>query len=191
MVIVNPIPGQEERNADYLLEEGAAVRCNDLATVDYKIGRLLAEQGRVERMRANARRIGRPDAAAVIAKTALGNFQAPAKFDWRAQQAALRPKYPVAPPRLGWSDAGQMVALYDDARGVYLGTLADAEFRQLRRALPDYDSRAGTATVDLPEVERLRQIEGGAALADVLARRIGRYGPLRVRRGKVAPPPTE
>ena len=28
MVLVNPIPGQEERNADYLLEEGAAIRCN-------------------------------------------------------------------------------------------------------------------------------------------------------------------
>jgi processive 1,2-diacylglycerol beta-glucosyltransferase len=30
MVIVNPIPGQEERNADYLLEEGAAIRGNNL-----------------------------------------------------------------------------------------------------------------------------------------------------------------
>ena len=30
MVIVNPIPGQEERNADHLLEEGAAIRCNNL-----------------------------------------------------------------------------------------------------------------------------------------------------------------
>jgi hypothetical protein len=34
---VNPIPGQEERNADCLLEEGAAVRCNYETTVGYKI----------------------------------------------------------------------------------------------------------------------------------------------------------
>ena len=29
LVIVNPIPGQEERNSDHLLEEGAAIRCNN------------------------------------------------------------------------------------------------------------------------------------------------------------------
>jgi processive 1,2-diacylglycerol beta-glucosyltransferase len=28
MVLINPIPGQEVRNSDFLLEEGAAVRCN-------------------------------------------------------------------------------------------------------------------------------------------------------------------
>jgi Glycosyltransferase family 28 C-terminal domain len=30
LVIVRPIPGQEERNADHLLEAGAAIRCNNL-----------------------------------------------------------------------------------------------------------------------------------------------------------------
>ena len=30
LVIVNPIPGQEERNSDHLLEQGAALRCNNL-----------------------------------------------------------------------------------------------------------------------------------------------------------------
>jgi len=28
-VIVNPIPGQEERNSDHLLEQGAAIRSNE------------------------------------------------------------------------------------------------------------------------------------------------------------------
>ena len=45
MVIINPIPGQEVRNSDYLLEEGAAVRCNYATTVGYKIDQLLADPG--------------------------------------------------------------------------------------------------------------------------------------------------
>jgi processive 1,2-diacylglycerol beta-glucosyltransferase len=62
-VIVNPIPGQEERNADHLLEEGAAIRCNNLPVLAYKIDRLLDDPERLEGMRANARRLGRPTAA--------------------------------------------------------------------------------------------------------------------------------
>jgi processive 1,2-diacylglycerol beta-glucosyltransferase len=37
-VIVDPIPGQEERNSDHLLEEGVAIRCNNLPTLSYKLG---------------------------------------------------------------------------------------------------------------------------------------------------------
>ena len=40
-VVVSPIPGQEERNSDHLLEEGAAIRCNNLPVIAYKIDRLL------------------------------------------------------------------------------------------------------------------------------------------------------
>jgi processive 1,2-diacylglycerol beta-glucosyltransferase len=62
-VVVNPIPGQEERNSDHLLEEGAAIRCNNLPVLAYKIDRLLDDPARLAAMRANARRLGRPDAA--------------------------------------------------------------------------------------------------------------------------------
>ena len=68
-VIVNPIPGQEERNSDHLLEEGVAVRCNNLPVLAHKIDRLLADPARMDAMRANARRLARPDAARdVVAK---------------------------------------------------------------------------------------------------------------------------
>ena len=33
MLLVSPIPGQEERNADYLLESGAAIKAVDGATL--------------------------------------------------------------------------------------------------------------------------------------------------------------
>lgn len=62
-VIVNPIPGQEERNSDHLLEEGVAIRCNNLPTLAFKIDRLLEDHERFTAMRENARRLARPNAA--------------------------------------------------------------------------------------------------------------------------------
>src|SRR5205823_12138982 len=40
-VIVNPIPGQEERNSDHLLAQGVAIRCNNLPVIAYKVDRLM------------------------------------------------------------------------------------------------------------------------------------------------------
>jgi len=71
LVIVNPIPGQEERNADHYLEEGVAIRCNTLATLGWKVGTLLADAGRLGLMRERARLLARPDAADRIAATVL------------------------------------------------------------------------------------------------------------------------
>jgi processive 1,2-diacylglycerol beta-glucosyltransferase len=71
MVIFSPIPGQEERNSDHLLEEGAAIKCNDLTTLPYKIDLLLDEPERLSSMRRNALRIARPAAARTIVETLL------------------------------------------------------------------------------------------------------------------------
>ncbi len=54
MVVINPIPGQEERNSDHLLEEGIAIRCNNLPALAYKIDRLIDEPGKLHLMRGNA-----------------------------------------------------------------------------------------------------------------------------------------
>jgi processive 1,2-diacylglycerol beta-glucosyltransferase len=67
MVIVNPIPGQEERNADHLLEAGAAIRCNNLPALAWKLDQLLDDPERLAAMRANGRRLARPEAARDIA----------------------------------------------------------------------------------------------------------------------------
>jgi processive 1,2-diacylglycerol beta-glucosyltransferase len=63
MLLVSPIPGQEERNADYLLEAGAAVKAVDGATLVYKLSRLLADPGRLKKMSEAAHGIARPHAA--------------------------------------------------------------------------------------------------------------------------------
>ena len=73
MVIVNPIPGQEERNSDHLLEDGVAVKCNEMTTIPYKIDTLFDDPDRLSRMRRQAFAISRPDAAQVIVDTLLAD----------------------------------------------------------------------------------------------------------------------
>ena len=59
MVIVNPIPGQESRNSDFLLENGAAIKVNNLATLAYKVGLLLQDPARLDQLKANAAKLAR------------------------------------------------------------------------------------------------------------------------------------
>ena len=71
MALIEPIPGQEERNADHLLEAGAAIRCNNLPAAPWKIAKLLDDPARLAEMRDAARAMGKPGAAAAIAEDAL------------------------------------------------------------------------------------------------------------------------
>ena len=71
MVIISPIPGQEERNSDHLLEKGIAIKCNDYTTLAYKVDQLLGDQDRLARMRHQALSCARPGAAEFIARTLL------------------------------------------------------------------------------------------------------------------------
>jgi len=72
MVIISPIPGQEERNADFLLEAGVALKANSLAHLVYKVRKLLAAPAALRRMRRAALKAGKPDAATAILRVALG-----------------------------------------------------------------------------------------------------------------------
>jgi len=65
-IIVNPIPGQEERNSDHLLEAGVAIRSNNLPTLSYKLDRLLGNPQLLKRMQAQSQQLGRPNAARAI-----------------------------------------------------------------------------------------------------------------------------
>jgi processive 1,2-diacylglycerol beta-glucosyltransferase len=66
MVVINPIPGQEERNSDHLLEQGAAIRCNNLPALSYKIESLINAPEKLAGMAENARAMGKPDAAFLV-----------------------------------------------------------------------------------------------------------------------------
>lgn len=87
MVIINPIPGQEVRNSDFLLEEGAAVRCNYATTVGYKIASLLQNPDRLARLAANARRIGHPGAGRAVAGVSLAADAPPLWISREAKRA--------------------------------------------------------------------------------------------------------
>jgi len=71
MAVVNPIPGQESRNSDFLLENGAAIKINNLATLTHKLGLLLQDPVRLAALKANAKRLGRPQAAEDVCRLAL------------------------------------------------------------------------------------------------------------------------
>jgi processive 1,2-diacylglycerol beta-glucosyltransferase len=71
LAIVNPIPGQESRNADYLLEHGAAVKINNPPALTLKLAALLQDPQRLATLQSNARRLGRPQAAFDVARQAL------------------------------------------------------------------------------------------------------------------------
>jgi processive 1,2-diacylglycerol beta-glucosyltransferase len=75
MVIVNPIPGQESRNSDFLLENGAAIKANNLATLAHKVTSLLRDPDRLKNLKANARRLARPRAAFDVVEQSLALIQ--------------------------------------------------------------------------------------------------------------------
>jgi processive 1,2-diacylglycerol beta-glucosyltransferase len=75
LLIVNPIPGQEERNSDHLLEVGAALRCNNLSTLAWKVENLLADPARLTRLRERARAAARPRASFDIVNRMIALLQ--------------------------------------------------------------------------------------------------------------------
>ena len=70
-VVVNPIPGQEERNSDHLLEKGCAIKCNNLPVLAYKIDELVKDKTRFAAMKENVRKFARPDASREIVEKLL------------------------------------------------------------------------------------------------------------------------
>ena len=72
MVLIAPIPGQEERNADYLAEQGVALKAPDLVALEYKIAQLLRLPEQLKRMRENMRGLGRAGAARAVLNRVLG-----------------------------------------------------------------------------------------------------------------------
>ncbi len=65
LFILNPIPGQEAANSDFLLEHGAAAKVNRVEDLPYRLEQLLGSRKLVEMGRA-AKAIGRPHAACEV-----------------------------------------------------------------------------------------------------------------------------
>jgi processive 1,2-diacylglycerol beta-glucosyltransferase len=76
MIVVSPIPGQEERNADFLLESGAALKAVDVASLLYKVRRLLESPQELAAMRARMTSVARPHAASSVLAAVAKHLQA-------------------------------------------------------------------------------------------------------------------
>lgn len=77
LFILNPIPGQEAANSDFLLERGAAAKVNRVEDLPYRIEQLLGTKKLADMAKA-AKALGRPEAAQTICDVVTARRQAPA-----------------------------------------------------------------------------------------------------------------
>ncbi|MBI4419183.1 MAG: glycosyltransferase [Ignavibacteriales bacterium] len=63
MLIVDPIPGQETRNAEIIAEQRAGWKALDIANIGYKIKRIIEEPQVLEQARSATSRLAKPNAA--------------------------------------------------------------------------------------------------------------------------------
>jgi processive 1,2-diacylglycerol beta-glucosyltransferase len=88
LLVVDPIPGQEEWNADYVVGVGAGVQLRRPEMVADAVRRLLDDEGRLTAMRDRARLAGRPRAALDIAADIVRDLERASDFV-RRQSGAL------------------------------------------------------------------------------------------------------
>ncbi len=70
LFILNPIPGQEAANSDFLLERSAAVKVNRVEDLPFRIEKLLGSKKLAEMARA-AKSLGRPQSATAVCREVL------------------------------------------------------------------------------------------------------------------------
>ncbi|MDR0477150.1 MAG: hypothetical protein LBH14_04335 [Desulfobulbaceae bacterium] len=74
MIVISPIPGQEERNADFLLEQGAALKAIDTPALEFRIRSLLRQPKKLDAMRQQSASLGRPHAAQFVLDRVLAQL---------------------------------------------------------------------------------------------------------------------
>ena len=70
LFILNPIPGQEAANSDFLLERGAATKVNRMEDLPFRIEKLLGS-GKLAGMAKAAKSLGRPSSANTVCREVL------------------------------------------------------------------------------------------------------------------------
>lgn len=75
MIVHAPIPGQEEHNADYLLEQGVAFKAIDETGLVFRVNLLMNSPEKLMGMSEKARKLGRPFAARSVLDIVLAHNQ--------------------------------------------------------------------------------------------------------------------
>lgn len=84
--VLNPIPGQEAANSDFLLEHGAALKANRIEDLPYRLEKLLGSP-KLDEMAAAARDLARPQAAADICRAVIQRLDKSARLAESLQDA--------------------------------------------------------------------------------------------------------
>ena len=74
ILILNPIPGQEAANSDFLLERGAAAKVNRSDDIPFRLQQLLGSKKLAEMAR-SAKSLGRPNAAKNVCQAVLARIE--------------------------------------------------------------------------------------------------------------------
>jgi len=75
LFILDPIPGQEAANSDFLLERGAAAKVNRIEDLPFRLEQLMGSRKLKEMARA-ARKLGHPNAAQDVCREIAGRVNA-------------------------------------------------------------------------------------------------------------------
>jgi processive 1,2-diacylglycerol beta-glucosyltransferase len=75
MFVIDPIPGQEAANSDFLLEHGAAAKVNRVEDLPFRIEKLIGSK-KLNAMAEESRRLGRPQAAQAVCREVLQRMEA-------------------------------------------------------------------------------------------------------------------
>jgi len=73
LFILDPIPGQEAANSDFLLERGAAAKVNRIEDLPFRLEQLMGST-KLMRMARAARELGHPDAAQAVCRAIAERF---------------------------------------------------------------------------------------------------------------------
>ena len=71
MILLSPLPGQEQRNAAYLKRNGVAERCENIRQLPSIVENLLAREDRIKKIQRNALKISHPYASNFVAEQVL------------------------------------------------------------------------------------------------------------------------
>ena len=73
IVILDPIPGQEQRNSDILLESGGCIKVNDLPLLTRRLEEIFGDKGeKIKVMRRGMKKLAKPNSAYTIVDDVLG-----------------------------------------------------------------------------------------------------------------------
>jgi processive 1,2-diacylglycerol beta-glucosyltransferase len=179
--VIEPIPGQEERNSDHLLENGAAIRCRNLPALAFKLDRILSDPQRLAGLRMGTTRLARPDAARVITETLLNDQTEPFVFAAEQRRRIIAAARGTSLPGIAEPTLLNATALYNDETGVYIGMITIGQMAFLVDQLEEEGFDDDHYYIDEATLVYLQQAGADNELLTLLRAALRDHGPTEIR----------